>query len=62
MSVRITKSKREKYRVAIKKFMKVKFATESTTERFVSKTNISKKKVNGYQRFEENLKELEKEE
>ena len=61
VSVRVPKSKRKEYRIAIKHFVEKKFANELATNSEVSKIKIDKKKLDGFRKFEEFIKDLEKE-
>ena len=58
VSVRVPKSKRKEYRVAIKNFVEKMFAIESNTNDEGSATKVNKNGPNGYRKFEEFLKEL----
>ena len=60
VSVRVPKSKRIEYRIAIKSFVENKFATESVSDNEVSKVKVDKGKLDGFRKFEEFLKELKK--
>jgi len=61
VSVRVPKSKRKEYRTAIKNFVENKFASESSANGEVSKVKVNKKELEGFRKFEEFVKDLEKE-
>jgi hypothetical protein len=63
VSVRVPKSKRKEYRIAIKKFVERKFAIESLSADNVPKEKLNKVEIIGFRKFEEflrDIKQLEK--
>jgi len=61
VSVRVPKSKRKEYRIAIKKFVEKKFTSESFTNDDVSKVKLDKKDLVGFRKFEEFVDQIKKE-
>ena len=62
VSVRVPKSKRKEYRIAIKDFVEKKFANDSDTINSNFEIKVNKNSLEGYQKFEEFIKEIKKEE
>lgn len=60
VSVRVPKSKRKEYRVAIRKFVEKKFASESDDNKEISKIKANKKLLDGFRKFENFLKDIKK--
>ncbi|MFX1532481.1 MAG: hypothetical protein ACFFBC_15295 [Promethearchaeota archaeon] len=58
VSVRVPKSKRKEYRDAIKNFVEKKFATESEINGEVAKVKVDNKKLDGFRKFEEFVKDI----
>jgi hypothetical protein len=58
VSVWVLKSKRQEYRKAIKNFVERKFATESEDNGEGTKTKINKKKLDGFRKPEEFIKDI----
>jgi ribosomal protein L4 len=58
VSVRVPKSKKKEYRIAIKNFVEEKFAKESSFIDETSKMKSNKRGTDGFRKFEEFLKEL----
>ena len=60
VSVRVPKSKRNEYRVAIKNFVEKKFTSELNTNNKFPQIKINKKDLKGFRKFEEFIKEIDK--
>jgi len=60
VSVHVPKSKRKKYRNAIKNFVERKFANETVTNDNVSNIKVTKKELEGFRKFEEFIEDLKK--
>ena len=61
VSVRVPKSRRKEYRIAIKEFVEKKFTNESSPLEDLSKVKISKKISDGFRKFEEFIEEIKQE-
>ena len=61
VSVRVPKSKRKEYRNGIKDFVEKKIASESDNKSEESKIRINKTELDGFRKFEEFIKDFEKE-
>jgi len=60
VSVRVPKSKRKEYRKEIREFVENKFAEERTTNEEDTNIKNNKKELDGFRRFEEFIKDVEK--
>ena len=58
VSVRVPKSKRKEYRKEIREFVENKFAKEKTTNIEDSTVKIFEKKLDGFRKLEEFIKDL----
>ncbi len=58
VSVRVPKSKRKEYRKEIREFVEDKFAKEQTTNIEDTTVKIFDKKIDGFQKLEEFIKDL----
>ncbi len=60
VSVRVPKSKRKEYRKEIREFVENKFAKEQTTNIEDSTVKVIEKKLDGFRKLEEFIKDLKK--
>ena len=59
VSVRVPKSKRTEYRIAIKKFAEKKYESESKSGKDASKEKLNKVDLNGIRKFDDFIKEIQ---